>query len=214
MRSKEYKTEIYNNTPSEYQQSIQYLYNRLEQLDKIINENNKNLNIQSTRATDEIIKRAADAERKINEYWESSKRKADFYYYIGLHYASFTLADKLTKELQSLRKIEGILTNTINDTQSRIDALKNKINNAKSVADIVQAKRNHQELCKKCDAFRKTRKMCKGRIIDIQKHRDKQNNITRKRRDYIGTHFRNKGKQWRKRIMSKHIQLYSQRNLI
>ena len=36
IRSKEYKKEIYNNTPEEYQQSIRYLYNRLEQLDEVM----------------------------------------------------------------------------------------------------------------------------------------------------------------------------------
>lgn len=204
LHSKEYQAEIYNDTPAEYQESIRYLYNRLEQIDVIIDRSSKSLNVQSTWAVNDILKKASDAERKINEYWELSKRKADFYYYIGLHYTSFTLADKLTEELETLRKIKGMLTKTIDNTQLQIDLLKKKIDNPKFVQNVVQVKRQHQELCKKCDALRKTRKTCEGQITDVKKRRDKQNDITRQRRDYIGTHFGKKGRQWRSRIMAKH----------
>lgn len=70
LHSEEYRTEIYNNTPAEYQESIRYLYNRLEQLDDIINRNSRALNAQSTQAVNDILKKASDAERKINEHWE------------------------------------------------------------------------------------------------------------------------------------------------
>ena len=113
LHSKEYKTEIYNNTPIEYKESIRHLYNKLEQLDKIVDRNNKSLNTQSTQVVNDILKKALDAERKINEYWEFHKRKADFYYYIGLHYTSFTLADKLTEELEKLKKIKKMLIREI-----------------------------------------------------------------------------------------------------
>ena len=147
IRSKEYKKEIYNNTPEEYQQSIRYLYNRLEQLDEVMVRNNRSLNAQSEQAVKDILRRAAEAEKEINQYWELSKKKADFYYYIGLHYTSFTLADKLTEELESLRKINGMLSDGINRTQSQINRLKGKIDDANTVANIGQVKREHQELC-------------------------------------------------------------------
>ena len=153
IRSKEYKKEIYNNTPEEYQQSIRYLYNRLEQLDEVMVRNNRSLNAQSEQAVKDILRRAAEAEKEINQYWELSKKKADFYYYIGLHYTSFTLADKLTEELESLRKINGMLSDGINRTQSQINRLKGKIDDANTVANIGQVKREHQELCRKCDAL-------------------------------------------------------------
>lgn len=203
LHSQEYRVEIYNNTPPEYQESIRYLYNRLEQLDEIIDRSSKALNAQSAQAVNDVLKRASDAERKINEYWELNKRKADFYYYIGLHYTSFTLADKLTEELKMLIKVKGMLTKAINDTQSEIDSLKKKIENFKFAQNIVQTKRAHQELCRKCDALRKTRKTCEIQINDVKKRRDDQNNITRQRRDYIGTHFGKKGRQWRGRIIAK-----------
>lgn len=204
IRSKEYKKEIYNNTPEEYQQSIRYLYNRLEQLDEVMVRNNRSLNAQSEQAVKDILRRAAEAEKEINQYWELSKKKADFYYYIGLHYTSFTLADKLTEELESLRKINGMLSDGINRTQSQINRLKGKIDDANTVANIGQVKKEHQELCRKCDALRKTRKICVEQMEDCKKCRDKQNVITAQRRDYIGKNFGKKGKQWRNRIMAKH----------
>lgn len=204
IRSKEYRTEIYNNIPEEYQQSIRYLYNRLERLDEVIVRNNKSLNAQSEQAVKDILRRAAEAEKEINQYWELSKRKADFYYYIGLHYTSFTLADKLTEELESLRKINGMLSDVINKTQSQINGLKGKINDANTRANIGPVKREHQELCRKCDALRKTRTICAEQMEDCKKRRDRQNVITAHRRDYIGKNFGKKGKQWRNRIMAKH----------
>lgn len=68
IRSKEYRTEIYNNTPEEYQQSIRYLYNRLEQLDEVMVRNNRSLNAQSEQAVKDILRRAAEAEKEINQY--------------------------------------------------------------------------------------------------------------------------------------------------
>lgn len=204
IRSKEYRTEIYNNTSEEYQKSIRYLYNNLEKLDEVIVRNTRSLNAQSEQAVKDILRRAAEAEKEINQYWELSKRKADFYYYIGLHYASFTLADKLTQELESLRKINGMLSEVINKTQSQIDGLKGKIDDSNAVANIGQVKREHQELCRKCDALRKTRKICAEQMENCKKCRDKQNEITGQRRDYIGENFGQKGKQWRKCIMAKH----------
>ena len=68
IRSKEYRTEIYNNTPEEYQQSIRYLYNRLEQLDEVMARNNRSLNAQSEQAVKDILRRAVEAEKEINQY--------------------------------------------------------------------------------------------------------------------------------------------------
>lgn len=204
LHSEEYKTEIYNNTPAEYQESIRYLYNRLEQLDDIINRNSRALNAQSTQAVNDILKKASDAERKINEHWELNKNKSDFYYYICLHYASFTLADKLTEELEALKKISKMLTTSINNIQGKIDQLKKMIDHPGRSQNITQIKRDHHELCKKCDALRKTRKTCVMQIENVKIRRDKQNDITRQRRDYIGTHFGKKGEIWHKRIIERH----------
>ena len=71
------------------------MYTKIEQLDEIIDRSSRSLNVQSTQTVNDVLKNASDAERKISEYWECNKKKANFYY-IGLHYTSFTLADKLT----------------------------------------------------------------------------------------------------------------------
>lgn len=200
IRSDSYKSTIYNNTPIEYKNALDYLYSRIDHLDSIIKVNEKSLELKSNRAINDVLLQAGDAERKIRQYWENSKKKADFYYFIGLHYASFTLADKLTQELNTLRKINNILSETIYKTQSKIDTLKNEMHSSRNIAQI---KREHQELCKKCDALRKTRKISKEQIKNCSKRRDNQNIITGKRRDYIGTHFGRRGRMWRKRIISK-----------
>ena len=97
-----------------------------------------------------------------------------------------------------------MLTSIIKDTQPQIDLLKHKIDNPNPGQNIVQIKREHQELCKKYDALRKTRNVCEIQINAVKKRPDEQNDITRKRRDYIGTHFGKKGKMWHSRIIAKH----------
>ncbi len=203
IRSKDYKATIYKNTPIEYKESIKYLYDRLEQLESRIEQNNQKLNVQSVKATSDILQCANEAEKEIERYWKYSKKKADFYYYIGLHYASFTLADKLTEELYGLRKLGGVFTDMINSTQSQIDSLSKKINN-KSLTNKAQMKRDHQELCKKCDALRKARNTCNEQSKVCMKRRDAQNRITGRRRDYIGNNFGKKGRDWKRRLLARH----------
>lgn len=203
IRSREYRTNIYNNTPAQYQNNIRYLYDKLDTLDAVINKNTSQLNNQATQIAQEVLTKANNAEQDIANYWARKKQKADFYFYIGLHYTSFTLADKLTKELDALKSYVALLTEMINTTQKRIDVLKVNIDKGNSY-NIASLKREHSELCKKCDALRKTRNVCISQRDIVRKRRDEQNIITGRRRDYIGTHFGSKGRQWRASIMSKH----------
>lgn len=91
----------------------------------------------------------------------------------------------------------------INTTQNRIDVLKANIDKCNSY-NIASLKREHSEMCKKCDALRKTQNVCISQKDIVRKRRDEQNIITGKRRDYIGAHFGSKSRQWRANIMSKH----------
>ena len=180
-----------------------FLYDKLDTLDSVINRNASRLNNQATQIVQEVLNKANDAERDIANHWAQKRQKADFYFYIGLHYTSFTLADKLTKELDTLNSYISTLTEMINTTQKQINVLKANIDNGNSY-NIVPIKKEHSELCKKCDALRKTRKVCKIQSDIVRKRRDDQNIITGRRRDYIGTHFGSKGRLWRESIMSKH----------
>ncbi len=203
IRSREYRTNIYNNTPVQYQDNIRHLYDKLDTLDAVINRNTLRLNNQATQIAQEVLTKANNAEQEIANHWARKKQKADFYFFIGLHYTSFTLADKLTKELESLKSYVSLLTEMINTTQKQIDFLKENIKHGNSY-NIASLKKEHSELCKKCDALRKTRNVCISQRDIVRKRRDEQNIITGRRRDYIGTHFGNKGRQWRTSIMSKH----------
>lgn len=204
LNNKDYIAKIYNNTSVEHKENISYLCNKINQLDQIIKNTNEELNLQSFQASYSIAQTAFNAEERIKKYWEYNKRKADFYYYIGLHYTSFMLADKLTEEVNALKKIKHMFDEAINETQNEIDLLKEKINEPTCRKDIPQIKRKHQELCKKCDALRKARNCCKMQIDIVVKQRDDQNDITQKRREYIGKNFGEKGRQWKKRILAKH----------
>lgn len=196
-----YRKQVYKNVPQAYKPEIQRLYNSIDTIDKIISENNSKLNNQATQIAKRVLEHAVSAEKEINRYWEQRKQSAEFYYYIGLHYTSFTLADKLTEEINALRKCNSALTSVIDSVQMQIDDLSSRIN-AKN-GNISELKRNHQELCRKCRSLRETRQMCNNQKNLIQEQRDRQNILTAKRRDYIGTKFGEKGRKWRERILSK-----------
>ncbi len=202
IKSKEYRTDICNNAPKQYKNNLNYLYSKLDSLDYIINDKHSKLDTQSYDIAKSVLDKANSAEREIRNYWESNKVKADFYFYIGLHYTSFTLADKLTEELNSIKSYINTLSGMINSIQNDIDKLKNKIERSGGTDYI--SKKEHKDLCVKCHALRNVRKECIIQRNNIKKRRDDQNIITAKRRDYIGNHFGSKGKQWKKKIMSKH----------
>ena len=204
IHSKEYRHDIYNNTSTQHQESIRYLYDRLDVLERVLSQNNARLNTQATHIAAEVLEKAQNAEKDIKYHWTRNKTNADFYFYIGLHYTSFTLADKLTEELNALREYSKILTNLIDSTQNQIDPLKKIIVYQPTRSDIGRIKSEHRELCKKCDALRKTREVCNNQISLTKTRRDTQNEITRQRRDYIGTHFGSKGRTWHAKIISKH----------
>lgn len=204
IHSKEYRKNIYDNTSIQYRENIRHLYERLDSLDAVLRKNNNSLNVQAAHIAHEVLERAKSAEQEIGNHWEKNKQKADFYFYIGLHYTSFTLADRLTEELNALREYLEMLTKLIDSTQSQINLLKVRIEAGGNQYDIGKVKSEHRELCKKCDALRKTRDVCKHQRDLVKQRRDAQNIITGNRRDYIGEHFGTKGRKWRASIMAKH----------
>lgn len=204
IHSKEYRRNIYDNTSSQYRDNIRHLYERLDTLDSVLRRNNNSLNAQAAQIAYEVLEKANSAEQEIKNHWERNKQKSDFYFYIGLHYTSFTLADRLTEELDALRAYIKMLTELIDSTQSQINVLKAKIDQGNNRYDIGTVKSEHRELCKKCDALRKTRDVCKRQRDLVKQRRDAQNIITGNRRDYIGEHFGAKGRKWRASIMAKH----------
>lgn len=203
IRSRDYRKTVYQNTPHEYQLELGNLFDCLDELDAEVQRNASRLSSQASQTASEVLRKAEQAEKQLSAHWASRKKQADFYYYIGLHYTSFTLADSLTRELDALRQTRKDLTELINATQAQIDPLKQQIDASGRHASV-QLKSRHKELCQKCDALRKTRKVCNQQIAFIKKRRDDQNHITGKRRDYIGSHFGKRGKLWRSRIMAKH----------
>lgn len=201
INSASYRKSVYKNVPQAYKPEIHRLYTGIDDIDAIIRGNKTKLDSQATQIAKRVLERAITAEKEINSYWERRKRSAEFYYYIGLHYASFTLADKLTEELDTLRKYNSALTEVINSVQRQIDELSRKINYMNG--NVAEQKRNHQELCRKCKSLRDTRQFCNSQKNQLQEQRDRQNRLTAERRDYIGTHFGEKGRNWRERILTK-----------
>lgn len=150
------------------------------------------------------ILQSADAiERQIRDYWNSNRFNKDFMHYIGLHYASHLLAGAIKEEQQKIK-------DTFVSCKNRQEQWSKKIEAAQRQQERLHGEQRRKmsaeigEMCK----IHKQISTLKGQIGAINTQYNKrvtqQNIETAKRRDYIGTHFGERGKLWRDRIMSKH----------
>ena len=179
------------------------MYQDIDELLKKVKTFNSEINQAQYNSMVNILNKANDIEKQIEDYWNSSNFDKDFAYYIGLHYASHLLADAIKAEQQKIKDIFLSCKDRQDLWGKKIDSAKRKQERAfgeqqrKLSAEI-------REMCK----VHKNISILKGSIgaINTQyNNRVTQQNIeTGRRRDYIGMHFGSRGKKWRDRIMGKH----------
>lgn len=150
------------------------------------------------------ILQSADAiERQIQDYWHSNRFKKDFMYYIGLHYASHLLAGTIKAEQQRIKETFVACKNRQEQWSRKIEAAQRQQERMYGE----QRRKMSAEIGEMCKIHKRISTL-KGRIgaINTQyNNRVTQQNIeTSRRRDYIGTHFGERGERWRARIMAKH----------
>ena len=90
IHSKEYRHDIYNNTSTQHQESIRYLYDRLDVLERVLSQNNARLNTQATHIAAEVLEKAQNAEKDIAYHWARNKNNADYNPDSGIKHANLT----------------------------------------------------------------------------------------------------------------------------
>lgn len=198
-----YRNGIYRKVNADFKPYIEKLYHFIDDLYTKAKRYNNEINQAQYNSMVSFLNSADDIERKIRNYWNSSRFNKDFMYYIGLHYASHLLAGAIKTEQQKIKEIFVSCKRKQDQWGQKIDAAQRRQEHLhgeerrKMSAEI-------GEMCK----IHKSISVLKGQIgaINTQyNNRVTQQNIdTAKRRDYIGTHFDERGKRWRARIMAKH----------
>lgn len=198
-----YRNGVYRQVNIDFKPYIENLYRSIDEVYAKTKQYQGEINQAQYNSMVEILRSADAIERQIKEYWQSNRFKKDFMHYIGLHYASHLLAGTIKAEQQRIKQ-------TFVACKNRQEQWSRKIEAAQRQQERIHGEQRRKmsteigEMCK----IHKRISTLKGQIGAINtkyNNRVTQQNIeTARRRDYIGTHFGERGERWRTRIMAKH----------
>lgn len=149
-----YKQTVLDSVPEYYRLDYSNLLDKIDSLNRGTNRIIATMDEQEIAAIDSINSRINESQNKINTHWNSLQQRRNFYYCIGVHYASFTLANKIKREQEQIRDSFVKLKNQCDSLGKEIDRLSNLINTSHgSKRHELQKQHNaarskHQKLCK------------------------------------------------------------------
>lgn len=194
-----YQKNILDSLPYEDRLDYTNLYSKIDKIQNIINVSKLALDDQKSEAIDSIQAKVTDSQIHIENHWRKLKQRKDFYHCIGLHYASFTLADKIKREQEIIREVFVKLKNECNGLSDEIEKLNIQIPNARGTRRY-ELMQEHKRLCSQHQRASKLKGLFGSRNTQFLDMVKAQNDRTREYRDYIINNFGTKGKQWGDRL--------------
>lgn len=194
-----YQKNILDSLPYEDRLDYTNLYSKIDKIQNIINVSKLALDDQKSEAIDSIQAKVTDSQIHIENHWRKLKQRKDFYHCIGLHYASFTLADKIKREQEIIREVFVKLKNECNGLSDEIEKLNIQIPNARGTRRY-ELMQEHKMLCSQHQRASKLKGLFGSRNTQFLDMVKAQNDRTREYRDYIINNFGTKGKQWGDRL--------------
>ena len=193
--SPNYKKEVYRAIPTSLKADFDRLDKLLNELEHQTLSYSTDLFEQKESTLHAFTAKVDQAERIISACWSRQQRKQDFYYCIALHYASFTLANKIKQEQQKVKDSFVAVKKKVDSYSEEIEQQNKTIpqNRGQGRQRMMQ---QHSELCKQ------HKRLCvlknnMGRInSEYHKKLDNQNRETGVRRDYIIQNFGIRGRRW------------------
>lgn len=199
-----YKNTILNSLPYNDRLNYSYLYQKLDSLQNTIDQNRIALNRQQTDAIDSIQSRITKSQIDIDNYWKTQKQKRNFYRCIGLHYASFTLADSIKREQESIRNAFVKTKLECERIGLEIEQLSKSIEKAHG-SYRYELMQKHKNLCSQHKRLSQLKSIFGKRntqYLDLVKM---QNKKTGEYREFIIRNFGTKGKQWGERLRKRKL---------
>lgn len=194
-----YQNSILDSLPYEDRLDYTNLYKKIDRIRNTININQITLNEQKNEALDSIQAKVQDSQIHIENHWRKLKQKKEFYHCIGLHYASFTLADRIKREQESIRDIFVEYKKECERLSTEIDKLNIQIPKARG-AHRYELMQEHKRLCNQHQRASKLKSIFGSRNTQFLNMVIAQNDKTREYRNYIIKSFGVKGKQWGDRL--------------
>lgn len=158
---------------------------------------------QFYKAAKDIYNKCLQLEKTIREIWSNPKYTKDFYFFAGLHYTSRYLGNILVTEHQNLVHFLQACASAQETTEQTIEQLR-------AQRDEAEDFENRRGLNAQMEEYKETVKDLLNlrskfsEIAAIYKERaGKQGQETNKRADFIATHFKRLGPEW-KQTMSIH----------
>lgn len=203
-----YQKNILESLPYDDRLDYTNLYNKLNRIHNDYSDIRKKalLDYQITEAIDSIQTKAFDSRIHIENYWKNCKQKEKFYQCIGLHYASFTLANKIKREQENIREEFVRLKKECDRMSMEINKLNKQIDNAKGIYRYTLMQQ-HKELCNQHQRASKIKGIFGSRNTQFLNMVKEQNNKTREYREYIINNFGIKGKQWGEKLKNRKLDL-------
>lgn len=195
----QYREYVYHSVPKDFKPYLQQILNSIDEIKELERRNSVELSQASYNAMLEVYNKADEVEKKIKEYWNSSKFNKDFSYYIGLHYASHLLGNAVKQEQQ-------IIKNSFVKCKNEQKKWADQIENLKYRQQRVSGKQKSaisQEIGNCCKAHKRISTLASqiGAINTQYNQRVSQQHMeTAKRRDYIASNFGERGRRWKERM--------------
>ena len=194
-----YKQYIYQNTSQVAKPYINQIFQMIDDINHLAEQYKSSYDKAYYNAVKSIYATAERAEKKIKWCWDNSKFNKDFTFYIGLHYASHLLGLAIKAEQFKIRdtfvkyKIErereAKLIENLKYRQMHV-AKSRKSEIGLQIAEHCQL---HKRICILTNQL--------GEINSLYLSRATQQFIeTANRRDYIASHFGERGKKWKERM--------------
>ena len=153
----------------------------------------------------DTFKHAEKLSPQIEEYWNNAKYKKDFFYHIGLHYASHLLANSLKEEQKKIKNAFVECKRKQDNLSYLIEATKRRQEKSHGQYRYLISK-EIGDLCKQ----HKNISTWKNYIASLNtryNNRVTQQNIrTAEYRDYIALHFGKRGQRWKERCHLRALQ--------
>lgn len=200
----DYQNSILNSLPDDVKFDYTHLYESIHEIYNIVNHYQNCLDAQKIEVADSIQRKISESQKQIERKWRKIQGKKDFYRYIGLHYASFTLADSIKKEQEILCGAFVSAKNESERLSAEIEELNKAIPNARGQRRY-ELMQQHQKLCAQHKRVCQMKNIFGGRNTQYLNQVKAQNKITMEYREYIIHNFGQKGRAWGRRLQKRKL---------
>lgn len=149
------------------------------------------------RSAKDIYNKCLQVEKTVREIWSNPKYTKDFYFFVGLHYVSRYMGNILNAEQRNLNHFLEACTAAEATARQTVDQL---IAEQEGVEEFEQRRQLRNQIEEQRQAMRDLDNLKSrfGEILTIYTDRiGRQSMETTKRADFIATHFKKMGPDWR-----------------